>query len=170
MTDLAVRTKGKRRLQHGGEWKIQGKGKGHQENVYLQVGEAPETEGPPGGARAVLAEGAEKGGMNGTLERPKDVPCFSLGAWKVSREWRARDKPILHYWKINSFLVYQTQSKTYLLNTAFAAVGPSVQLPLSLIGWVKRAFTLPLLGPGYCSCSAVALYWDICSFVCSPNH
>lgn len=88
---------------------------------------------PPGGARAVLAEGAEKGGMNGTLERPKDFPCFSLGDWKVSREWRARDKPILHYWKINSFLVYQTHNKTYLLNTAFAAVGPAVQLPLPLI-------------------------------------
>lgn len=47
MTDLAVRTKGKRRLEHGAEQKIQGKGKGCQENVYLQVGEAPGTESVP---------------------------------------------------------------------------------------------------------------------------
>lgn len=53
----------------------------------------------PGGARAVLAEGAEKRGMNGALGRPKDLPCFSLGAWKVSREWRTRDKPLSSFFE-----------------------------------------------------------------------
>lgn len=102
MTDLAVRTKGKRRLQHGmeGSGKYKERGRGTKRMFTFEWEKLQGQRVLPGGARAVLAEGAEKGGMKRSLERPKDVPCFSLGAWKVSREWRARNNPFLFIGKL----------------------------------------------------------------------
>ena len=66
-------------------------------NVCLQGGEAPETERAPGGGLNVLVEGVEKWGVKDSLESRKDLPSFSLGTWKSSRECRARGKSVLSF-------------------------------------------------------------------------